>query len=173
MRKLVLSLIFLLFAVVQIYAQTVNDKAWDADLEENILVGLCDRDGLQEGEFGEIFDEEYNDYQLDKEVIDELRKTLHTLNNYQIVVVFGTWCGDSQREVPRFFKVLDEAGIKEDQVKIYAVNRRKEGVTVDLSKYHIEFVPTFIVLVDGKEKGRIVESPEDSLEKDLLSIVKF
>ena len=27
----------------------------------------------------------------------------------RIVCVLGTWCGDSEREVPRFWKILDEA----------------------------------------------------------------
>ena len=35
----------------------------------------------------------------------------------------------------------------------------------------IELVPTFILDYNGEEIGRIIESPEESLEKDLLRII--
>ena len=35
----------------------------------------------------------------------------------------------------------------------------------------IELVPTFIFYRNGEELGRIVETPEDTLEKDLAEIV--
>lgn len=37
---------------------------------------------------------------------------------------------------------------------------------------HIERVPTFIVYADGRELGRIVETPEGSLEEHLVKILK-
>ncbi len=35
----------------------------------------------------------------------------------------------------------------------------------------IEKVPTFIVTINGVEKGRIIEQPKKSLEEDLLEII--
>ena len=37
----------------------------------------------------------------------------------------------------------------------------------------IEYVPTIIFYKDGNELGRIVESPEDTLEKDMIKILKL
>jgi len=173
MKRIFISLYFILIIAFSVTAQTINEKVWDQDLEENILTGKCDRQGLEEGEFGEIFKSEYDEYYPDKAVIDEIKENINKIKDFKIIVVFGVWCSDSQREVPRFFKLLDDIGIPEDEVTIYAVNRKKEGGDVDLSKYKIDYVPTFIIYVNGKEKGRIVESPEETLEKDLLNIVKF
>jgi len=172
MKNLLFSVIFIVLTVSITTAQEVNKKVWDSDLEENILTGLCNRNGLNTGEFGKYFKEEYNSYNPDEKVITKLRDKFDTIKNCKITVIFGEWCSDSQREVPRFFKIIDKCDFNEDNIKIYAVNRKKEGVTVDISKYGIDFVPTFIVFVDGKEKGRIIETPENTLEEDLLKILE-
>ena len=32
-------------------------------------------------------------------------------------------------------------------------------------------IPTFIVTIDGEERGRIIEHPENSIEEDLVHII--
>jgi hypothetical protein len=87
----------------------------------------------------------------------------------QIDVYFGTWCGDSRREVPRLWKALD-AGTPPFAVHYVAQPRDKtrrkypEGVTVSQ-------LPTFIVKRAGKEVGRVVETAPDGIEADLLSLL--
>ena len=72
----------------------------------------------------------------------------------------------------RFFKILDETGYKEKNLTIIGVDRTKNALSVNIENLNIERVPTFIVFQDGKELGRIVESPKKSLEEDLWKIVK-
>jgi hypothetical protein len=36
----------------------------------------------------------------------------------------------------------------------------------------IEWLRTFLVYIEGREKGRIVETPAQSLEQDLLEIIR-
>ena len=36
----------------------------------------------------------------------------------------------------------------------------------------IEELPTFIVSIDGREAGRIIETPKRSIEEDLLEIIE-
>ncbi len=84
----------------------------------------------------------------------------------------GTWCSDSQREVPRFYKILTDAGYNDKRVKIIAVDKSKEAIVVDIKNLDIEKVPTFIIYKDDIEVGRIIETPKKSLEKDLWKIVK-
>lgn len=169
--KNILFSVFLLILTFSMYAQQQNQKVWDDDLGKKVLVGLCDREALLHGDFGEIFKKEYNSYHPDQKTANRLKEfiALHP-DQYKIVVIFGEWCGDSKREVPRFFKLMDTVMFPESNLEIYAVNRKKQGVTVDLSKYQVEYVPVFIVYESDKEIGRIVEAPEESLEKDLLSI---
>jgi len=140
----------------------------DPETNKEILVGYCDRDGLMAGKFGEIYNQYYPIYQPEKAVIKKLKKHKEGL---EIVIVLGTWCSDSHEQVPKFLKVLDKIKFDDSNLTMICVNRDKEGVEVDISKYNILFVPTFIFQRNSNELGRIVESPVRSLEEDMLGIV--
>ncbi len=161
-------IIFSLLAGFSVQAQEMNRKIIDDRYDKEILIGYCDRDGLQDGEFGEYFNREYKGYSPDSKLIKKLRKQK---KDYTIVVVMGTWCGDSQEQVPRFYRILDEAGIKDKSMKVICVDGQKSGRDVSLENYDIERVPTFIFYRNDKEIGRIIESPELSLEEDFYDIV--
>jgi len=88
-----------------------------------------------------------------------------------VLVFLGTWCGDSHREVPRFLRIADEAGITRDRIRLYNLDRSKTSPDGLEERWMIERVPTFIVLRQGREVGRIVERPRSTLEGDLLSIL--
>lgn len=98
---------------------------------------------------------------------------LKKINNYltgkQLVLVLGTWCSDSQREVPRWMKVLNRAGYDVEYMKIIGAGRSKKTPLHIVNKYHITNVPTLIVYQNGKEVKRITESPKVSFEYDLLN----
>ncbi len=83
----------------------------------------------------------------------------------------GTWCGDSKEWVPRFYKVMDQAGFNYRKMKLIAVDRNKKAGDLDISALHIERVPTFIFYKKKKELGRIIEVPYDLIEKDMLKII--
>ncbi len=87
----------------------------------------------------------------------------------QVLVFFGTWCGDSRRNVPRFLKSIEEN--KNIKLDFYAVDRELKLESDLAEKYNIKRVPTFIVLQNGAEIGRIVEHPIKSIEQDLLGIL--
>ncbi|MGA9119141.1 MAG: thioredoxin family protein [Bacteroidota bacterium] len=89
----------------------------------------------------------------------------------KVIVFLGTWCPDSRRYVPHFLKVADLAGIPEENVKLYCVDRSKKSNDGLTASYKIELVPTFIFLKGGMEIGRIVESPQLSIEQDMLTIL--
>jgi thiol-disulfide isomerase/thioredoxin len=89
-----------------------------------------------------------------------------------IEVFYGSWCSDSIREVPRFIKIMDLVKNKNLQITFIGVDRSKKQPAEKTEGKNIEFVPTFIVLRDGKEAGRIIESPKVSLEQDLADILK-
>jgi thiol-disulfide isomerase/thioredoxin len=93
------------------------------------------------------------------------------LGDAQILLFLGTWCGDSQREVPHFFQVLDAAGIDAAQVTIIGLDRTKKDAEGLAEQWQVEYVPTFIVARQGREIGRIVERPTATLEGDLAAIL--
>jgi thiol-disulfide isomerase/thioredoxin len=101
-----------------------------------------------------------------------------------ILCVLGTWCSDSQREVPRFWKLLDEAANDGLRLRMLATGRRADqeeenrllgeiGFAPNLrQQYAVELVPTFIFASAGVEVGRIVESPTESLELDTVELLE-
>jgi thiol-disulfide isomerase/thioredoxin len=84
----------------------------------------------------------------------------------------GSWCSDSRREVPRFYKILDRLKFDQNKLTLFCVDRSKKDSADDTSKLNIESVPTFIFYRKEKEIGRIIESPKETLEKDIQKIVE-
>jgi hypothetical protein len=92
--------------------------------------------------------------------------------NIHFIVFGGTWCSDTKRELPKFFKTASLAHIPESNIELYGVGRSKKSSDGLTEKYHVTNVPTFIVLSDGKEIGRIVEQPEEGIEFNLVHILQ-
>lgn len=90
----------------------------------------------------------------------------------EVTVVLGTWCSDSGREVPRFWRALDQVGgLVPFEIEYLAVDREKEEPAELLDGLDLEYVPTFVVRRDGREVGRIVESAPGGIEVDLLALL--
>ena len=139
---------------------------------ELILIGPINNKDLQSGTYADWYNTFYNEYQTDDEQIDQFT---NELNAHDILVFMGTWCSDSQREVPHFMKILDKAGFPEDQLKMVGLDKRdefyKKSPGGEEKGLNINYVPTFIFLKDGKEVNRIVESPINTLEADIEAII--
>ena len=148
-----------------IFSQELNKKIIDPRLNKEILYGYCDRAGIEKGEFGKVFDEYYQIYEPDKAVLDQLKLKKEGV---EILIILGTWCSDSQEQVPKFFKILDKIKFNRKYVQMICVSRDKEAGLIETVNYNIQKVPTFIVYRKGREIGRIIETPYITLEKDLL-----
>lgn len=134
-----------------------------------ILIGECNRDAFAINPFMEWYYFEYDEYKPDRNIVKKLEKEIKDMINIKIVM--GSWCPDSQREVPRFYKIMDEAGISNENIELLSVNGEKVIPGMDIGAMNIERVPTFIVYDGIKELGRIIETPAETLEKDLLMIL--
>lgn len=110
-----------------------------------------------------------DDYQVDKNAIKSLAQVGE---NYRVDIFLGTWCSDSRREAPRFMKIWERAGLNNIvPMTLYAVDRNKESGNGLAKDRDIQFVPTFIFYKGDQEVGRIIESPDDLLEKDVAQIL--
>lgn len=87
-----------------------------------------------------------------------------------VTIVYGSWCGDSRREVPPLMKHLLLAKAPPFQWSAINVARGFKS-SADLSSLNIRYVPTIIVTRDGEEVGRIVESSIHGAAQDLLSLL--
>lgn len=134
-----------------------------------ILLGPANEVGFKQEPFQAWYNTTYADYKVDESSIDELK---YLSKNIEIVTYMGTWCEDSQRETPAFLKILDANDFKKKNHKIYAVSRDKTTPEQSEKDLNITNVPTFIFYKDGQEINRIVEYPIESLEKDMVNILK-
>lgn len=118
------------------------------------------------------FKSEYKTYQ--PEVSDYYKLRIkEAYKGKKIYIVMGTWCSDSQREVPRFYKILHYCGLSTKQVKMVAVDKSKVSGKPEFDQFETVFVPTFIFLDEnGKELGRIIETPSKNIEYDIMNILK-
>jgi len=162
-------LIFLLFQVsLTTLAQGINQVIFDEGASQKILYGECNTSGFQISPFKKWYNPEFKDYIPDAAIADSLKPKLESV---EIKIVMGTWCSDSQREVPRFFKILEHINFPPEKVQIICVNSSKTAAEYRVNVGDIEFVPTFFIMLEGVEIGRIVETPTNSLEKDFLDIL--
>ena len=89
-----------------------------------------------------------------------------------LLVLFGTWCHDSHNLLPKFYRLIDKAGFPESKIVLVAVDKSKTAVQQLHVKYQLKTVPTFIVLMNGKEIGRVEEYGKTGyMEKELGEIV--
>ncbi len=161
-------LLLLIFICSFIIGQEKNYYTYfDDKTEKDCIIGVCDRTAFADSNYSVWFDTEYDEYVVDVEFIKPIEDKL---NECEITIVLATWCSDSRREVPRLFKILDVINYPTSKLTIIAVNREKNGVEKETEGLNINLVPTFIVYKDKNEIGRIIETPVQSLEKDLASI---
>ena len=164
-------LITLMICTSQAFAQSlykeVESRSGGID-----LVGNFPPDHLKSEPFAEWYQTFYNYHESDTEAIGKFKADLE---NFHILVFMGTWCSDSQREIPALIKILQEAGFPDERLKIIGVYDKGPLYKTSPNGEHwglqIKMVPTIIFMKDGKEVNRIVESPVESLEADIQKII--
>jgi hypothetical protein len=138
-----------------------------------ILYGVCTKDSLIAEPFGSWYNTNYETYKPAPGIVSDLKK--EDISGISIKVFFGTWCGDSKREVPRFLKLLSTISFPEKKLQLIGLGGGdslvKQSPEHEEAGLGIFRVPTFIIYKNGVEINRINEFPVFSLEKDLLTIL--
>lgn len=148
-------------------ATEIKDDDLD-DEQQSMKVGKLTKEDLQEGPYASWFNRGYDNYQPSAEEIETIK---NNIGDYEIVAFMGTWCADSRREVPEFFKLLDEAGYDLSKLTMIGVDRNKTTPENLEEGYDMSRVPTFIFMKDGEEVNRYVEYSQNSLAEDVAKIV--
>jgi thiol-disulfide isomerase/thioredoxin len=115
-----------------------------------------------------VFNESFQAYTVDKIALEPLKDLTQET---EIITIVGTWCPDCFREVPRFIKVLAHLDNPKIKARYIGVDRNKLDEAGIAAQFDFSRIPTIIVRQKGQEIGRIVESPNLSLEQDLLKIL--
>ena len=85
--------------------------------------------------------------------------------DYMFHVWGGDWCIDCQEQLPAFGAALEYAGVDDEQITHYPVDKKDDGSKTGpgVSDYGIEYIPTVVVERDGDEVARFVESAPASI----------
>ncbi|RJP68940.1 MAG: thioredoxin [Ignavibacteriales bacterium] len=161
-------LLFVLLTLISVFPQEKYKTFTDEKSGKIMLVGEITREAFRDTSFAWWYNSEYENYSPDKVVLDSIAIKSADV---KIVIVLGTWCSDSRREVPRFFKITDSLKIMADRIKLISVDRDKKDLSGKVDSLNIELVPTFIFCRNENEMGRITEAPIETLEKDFNAIV--
>ena len=132
------------------------------------LIGVTSRTDYDQQPYTRWFQRNYDKYSLGQNTIKELKKALKKVT---IKGFMGTWCADSRREVPKFYKLLSLTSFDLKNLEMISLNRSKRTPDNLQNGYEIIRIPTFIFYKEGKEIGRFVEYPRETLEQDFLKIL--
>lgn len=138
------------------------------DEESVMLVGTASLDSLKSDPFNSWYETNMESYKPETESLEQIKKLL---KDVRIVLLMGTWCKDSRREVPRFVAILNAVNYPVDEIEVIAVDRDKKTPENFEQGLELIQVPTFIFYKEDLELGRIVEFPINSLESDMLAIL--
>ena len=134
--------------------------------QQNYLVGKTTTEEIREKE--PIFGIYANRYQPDSTAIEFLANLQDSVT---IKTFFGTWCHDSKREVPAFMKTIELANNPLINVEYVALSRNKTDPEGLSQNWGLQYTPTFIIVSQSKEIGRIVEESTEKIEVDLMKIL--
>ena len=149
-----------------ILTRAESEYSVSSDGTHKILKGLISRDMLEKDTAFSWFHQNRRSYTPNASEVAIVRCNASQL---QFLVFTGTWCEEAQYIVPRFFSLADAAAIRADQVTLIGVDPSKKTVRHLTEEMHITAIPTFIVLKNGREIGRISPTSKDSpWEKELV-----
>lgn len=161
--KKIIFVFALILAINSFAQQTKATKNASGD-----LIGFTVRADFDQQPYTRWFQPKYNNFSLDKSTIKKLKKALKGVT---IKAFMGTWCVDSRRETPKFYKLLNLTGFNLKNLEMITVNRAKRTPDNLQKGYNVFRVPTFIFYKKGKEIGRFVEFSRETIEKDFLKIL--
>ena len=171
--KLLAFLSLLLFTITPEYSGSSSIEL-NKEVTENgrtFLYGPINREGLNSGQYQRWFSVMYNNYSPNVDKLKACKEEM--LAGVTVKLLMATWCGDSKRNVPAFFKVMDQLNFSEDRIEAWALNLRKQGPNNEQQRFGVTRVPTIIFYRDDVEIGRFVERPKpgETLEDKILDIL--
>ena len=169
MKTALLVVLCTFFSYTNSYSQEVN--FYKNAKGDTHICGEFPLDYLEhDSNYSIWFNKYYNELKLPEKKLrlkSKLKKTT-------VDIYLGTWCGDSQKWVPRFVKLWDELGLKRSQLRLIGLYNDKERYKTspngEEKGQQIHRVPVFVFKSNNVEYARIVESPKNDLVTDVAQI---
>jgi hypothetical protein len=153
-----------------ILTRAESEYTVSTDGTHKILKGLISRDMLEKDTAFSWFHQNRRTYIPDAATTAIIHAKARQV---QFLVFTGTWNEEAQYILPRFFTLMDAAAIRTDQVTLIGVDPSKRTVHNLTEAMHITAIPTFIVLKNNKEIGRISPADRNSpWDKDLVRLLQ-
>lgn len=163
--------IFLAFAIASsavLFAQSSIESSRDNE-GHKVLKGFITKKELATDTAFAWFAKTQKTYTPDANVTKQYAAGKDAVN---IVVFGGTWCDDTKMLLPKFYAAADAAGFPDNRITLIGVDRNKKSLFNLTETFAVINVPTFIVMKDGKEIGRVVEYGRiGSPEKEVAEII--
>jgi thiol-disulfide isomerase/thioredoxin len=98
-----------------------------------------------------------------------LIKNHPNLSKLSITVVGGTWCEDTQRELPTLISILEKVDFDlQNKLELIWVDRDKKAPDGRENELKITNIPIFIFKIDGVESYRMVETAVPNVQEEIL-----
>lgn len=149
------QLLLIIFTITAM--ETIAQRTYQETVEGDgtkIMKGVISKEVLIYEPSFTWFAENQKNYTPPAATVDALRAKG---NSIQIICFGGTWCGDTKNILPKFYTLATTAGFMQDHLTVIGVDRSKKTFGALAEAMGITNVPTFIVMKDGKEAGRVVE----------------
>lgn len=160
--KIFLSLAVVALIVPYASAQTT---VLDTATHDNILIGPVNRATIDSTTW----------YQSNSQLYTPTQEVIRSIDSLaagdSVLVVFGSWCPDSHIWVPIFMNIADSTRLG-TKIEFLAVPRSPGAQRKLTPGLNIDKVPTFIFYHNGKELGRIVETPHGDFGEDIIDILE-
>lgn len=151
------------------FAQPSVEISRDRENGSKVLKGFLSKKELATDTAFAWFVQGQKEFTPNADVIKQYAAAKDSIN---IVVFGGTWCGDTKHLLPAFLATTDAAGIPDSHLTLIGVDRNKKTLFNLSEVFNIINVPTFIVMKNGKEIGRVVEYGRiGAPEKELAEMI--
>jgi thiol-disulfide isomerase/thioredoxin len=122
-----------------------------------VLRGLISRADIENDTAFSWFKKNYNLGKPDANTVTAFKQ--HN-KDFKMLIFAGTWCPDTQNLLPEFYRLTDASGYADSNITVIGVDNAKTTFANMEKTFHVTDVPTFIVMKNGKEAGRVVEYGE-------------
>jgi thiol-disulfide isomerase/thioredoxin len=163
--KVFLSSSVLFLAITSCFTVTKHQSNFSND-----LIGIITQQQIQQSEHANWYNKEVGSYLVDVETLADFENNPERIEALSVKIFLGTWCSDSRREVPRFYSIMSFLNVT--NIETIGLDKNKKSPENLEKGMNIHHVPTFILYQNGIEVNRIIETPVESLEKDLIAIIQ-
>ena len=119
-----------------------------------ILIGIISKDLISKDSAFRWYQDNQQGFKPNAEAVKTLKSKG---SDVEFIVFGGTWCDDTKNLLPKYFNWLEAGGFPQEKVTLIGVDRNKKTLGHLAEALGVANVPTFIIMKNGKEIGRVVE----------------